>query len=102
MSTILRGHRNKIRSIKDNLREWITKEEGVKEFILTRFKLLYTTDFAYSTTSFEVSQFSCCHLSEKNKRNLCSNVSEEEIKTALWALKPFKTLGPDGLHVGFF
>ena len=102
VSTILRGHRNKIRNIKDNLREWITKEEGVKEFILTRFKLLYTTDLAYSTTSSEVSQFSCCHLSEKNKRNLCSNVSEEEIKTALWALKPFKTLGPDGLHVGFF
>ena len=60
VSTILRGHRNKIRNIKDNLREWITKEEGVKEFILTRFKLLYTTDLAYSTTSFEVSQFSCC------------------------------------------
>ena len=102
VSTILRGHRNKIRSIKDNLREWITKEEGVKEFILTRFKLLYTTDFAYSTTSFEVSQFSCCHLSEKNKRNLCSNFSEEEIKTAIWALKPFKTLGPNGLHARFF
>ena len=28
--------------------------------------------------------------------------SEEEIKAALWSLKPFKAPRPDGLHVGFF
>ena len=27
---------------------------------------------------------------------------EEEIKSALWSLKPFKAPGPDGLHCGFF
>ena len=27
---------------------------------------------------------------------------EEEIKSALWSLKTFKALGPDGLHAGFF
>ena len=25
-----------------------------------------------------------------------------EIKAALWSLKPFKALGPDGLHARFF
>ena len=25
-----------------------------------------------------------------------------EIKAALWSLKPFKALSPDGLHAGFF
>ena len=27
---------------------------------------------------------------------------EEEIRQGLWALKPFKALGVDGLHAGFF
>ena len=34
--------------------------------------------------------------------NISGGVSEEEIKAALWSLKPFKALGPDGLHAGFF
>ena len=28
--------------------------------------------------------------------------SEEEIKSAIWSLKPFKAPGLDGLHVSFF
>ena len=34
--------------------------------------------------------------------NISGGVSEEEIKAALWSLKPFKALVPDGLHAGFF
>ena len=29
-------------------------------------------------------------------------VPEDEIRLGLWALKPFKAPGPDGLHAGFF
>ena len=29
-------------------------------------------------------------------------VSIEEIKEALWSMKPYKAPGPDGLHAGFF
>ena len=29
-------------------------------------------------------------------------VSTEEVKKALWSIKAFKALGPDGLRVGFF
>ena len=29
-------------------------------------------------------------------------VSIEEIKEALWSMKPYKAPGPDGLHIGFF
>lgn len=34
--------------------------------------------------------------------SLYAPVLEEEIKLGLWALKPFKALGADGLHSGFF
>ena len=34
--------------------------------------------------------------------HISRGINEEEIKVALWSLKPFKALGPDGLHAGFF
>jgi len=40
-------------------------------------------------------------LSEEESEALNHEVSEEEIKGALWSMKPFKALGPNGLHVGF-
>ena len=36
------------------------------------------------------------------KLSLEGRVSTEEIKSALWTTKPYKALGPDGLHTGFF
>nr|POE64448.1 line-1 reverse transcriptase like [Quercus suber] len=29
-------------------------------------------------------------------------VSDEDVRNGLWGLKPFKALGPDGLHIGFY
>ena len=41
-------------------------------------------------------------LSELEKESISGEPSEEEVKAALWSLKPFKAPGPDGLHAGFF
>ena len=41
-------------------------------------------------------------LSEEEKESLSTQISEEEIKCGLWALKPFKALGINGLHAGFY
>ena len=41
-------------------------------------------------------------LTKEEKNNLDQPVSDEEIATALWSLKAFKALRPDGLHAGFF
>ena len=47
--------------------------------------------------------FSCCSfLSEEEGSILAGPVLEDEIRLGLWALKPFKAPGPDGLHAGFF
>lgn len=29
-------------------------------------------------------------------------MTEEEVRASLWALKPFKAPGADGLHAGFY
>ena len=41
-------------------------------------------------------------LTEEEKKSISGVATEEEIKAALWSLKPFKAPGPDGLHAGFF
>nr|XP_023874857.1 uncharacterized protein LOC111987377 [Quercus suber] len=41
-------------------------------------------------------------LTDSDRDNLDTEVSDEEIKAALWSLKAFKAPGPDGLHAGFF
>ena len=46
--------------------------------------------------------FSCTFLSNEDRTNLVALVFEDEIKQGLWALKPFKAPGADGLHAGFF
>ena len=36
------------------------------------------------------------------RESISGSASEEEIRAVVWALKPFKALGSDGLHAGFF
>lgn len=81
--------------------EWIT-EEGVKEHILSGFKRLFTIELTYSTQSSDVEHFSCSVLSELEKEKLIEEVTIEEIKAGMRALKPFKAPKADGLHAGFF
>lgn len=41
-------------------------------------------------------------LSKKALESLSLPISLEEIRNALWSIKPFKAPGPDGLHAGFY
>lgn len=36
------------------------------------------------------------------KNLLCLPLNEDEIKSALWNIQPFKALGEDGLHAIFY
>lgn len=49
-----------------------------------------------------MTNFSCAFLYEDDKIELNQAVTYEEIKVGLWALEPFKALGVDELHAGFF
>ena len=48
-----------------------------------------------------VSNFSC-FLEKEDKDKIDGVVTDEEIRLGLWALKPFKALGPDRLHASFY
>ena len=50
----------------------------------------------------DVSNFSCCFLEEEDREKIDGVVIDKEIRLGLWALKPFKASGPDGLHASFY
>ena len=102
VSTVVRRHRNKIRCIKDTVGNWLTEENEVQEYIRNGFKSLYTTELTVSARTLDVSTFSCCFLTSEDRAKIDCELSMEEIRSGLWALKPFKAPGPDDLHAGFY
>ena len=69
---------------------------------MSGFKNLYTMELRWSTKSSYVSDFSCCYLTEEDKAKIDCDITMDEIRASLWALKLFKAPRPDGLHVGFY
>ena len=59
VSTLVRRHGNKIKSIKNLVGEWITDEVGVKKFFLSEYKKLFETEMAFSTLSSDMENFAC-------------------------------------------
>ena len=102
MSAIVRRKRNKIQAIKNSVDDWLLDEREVMEHIRKSFMELYTT--SQSQVSWDVSSQTRWQLRlfEEEKRSLDGEVTDEEIKAALWSLKAYKALGPDRLHAGFF
>ncbi|KAK9986020.1 hypothetical protein SO802_030971 [Lithocarpus litseifolius] len=72
------------------------------EYIRNGFADIYTTSLSYAVVSINTNSQWQPRLLEEEKQSVNREVSEEEIKSAMWSLKSFKALGPDGLHAGFF
>ena len=102
MSTIVRRRRNRISRIKNDMGEWITSEGGTISFIREGFSKLFSTTLDSSPLDIPQPSRWQAVLSEDDKGSLNLLVSDDEIREGLWALKPFKAPGPDGLHAGFF
>lgn len=88
-------------AIKDNVGEWMFEENDIKGFIRAGFGELYTTSLVSALRGSPLSSQWHPRLTEEEKINISGEVTVEEIKQALWSLKAFKALGPDGLHGGF-
>ena len=72
------------------------------DFIRKGFIDIYTSSSISSDRIQSGSSQWQARLSKEEKKSLGSQVTEDEIKAALWSLKAFKAPGPDGLHAGFF
>ena len=100
--TLVRRKRNQIRAIKNSMWEWISDENEVKEFISRGFSDVYSSSLCVvSRQPLTISQWQIKLLDEV-RDSISGGVTEEEIKAAIWSLKAFKALGPNGLHAGFY
>ncbi|KAK9988334.1 hypothetical protein SO802_028573 [Lithocarpus litseifolius] len=102
VSTLIRRKHNKILNLKDSQGEWINDLTTVMEHVRNSFSKLFSTELLSSPLSSPSVDITSPQLSSSESHNISLPVSNEEIKNALWSLKAFKSLGPDGLHVGFF
>ena len=102
MSTLARRKRNHIASVKDERGVWLTDEREVMEHFRSGFVSLYTTSFQETSWFPRHDVRGQVHLPEEAKDFIGAMVTLKEIKDALWSMKPYKALGPDGLHAGFF
>ena len=100
--TLVRRNRNQILAIKDSTGEWVHEVNGIKDFIRRGFEGVYTSSLLSSSRCNPLPSQWQVKLFEEEKMSISGVASEEEIKSALWSLKPFKAPGPNGLHAGFF
>ena len=102
VTTLMRRKRNKILSIKDYQREWINDQEAIMVFIQDHFRNLFASKLSFSPQQVSPPEGPCPCLSNSEAHTLSLPVLDEEIRHALWSLKPCKSPGPDGIHTGFY
>ncbi len=101
-STLVRRKRNRILSLKDNMGNWVHLAAEVATLVRNGFIDLFCTSFSSAPRSvWWVNNWTAC-ISAEESLLLSSPISVDEIKAALWSMKPFKAPGSYGLHVGFF
>lgn len=101
-SALVRRRRNRILCMKDRVGNWLNGEREIADFIRKGFSELFSSSQVSSSLADWDPPFWKIHLKEDDLTHLNLPVSDEEILAGLWALKPFKSPGPNGLHVGFF
>ena len=97
MSALARRKRNRISTIKNSAGEWLIEEAEVMEHIRKGFESLYTTSHLSSAVGLLKPSRWQATLSDTEKEAIKAEVSNEEIKVALWSFKASKASGPDGL-----
>ena len=101
-SALVRKRCNRILCMKDMMGNWLNGEGEIVDFIIKGFSELFTSGhLSTSLADWDPPSWKT-HLQEDALTSLNCLISNKEISTGLWALEPFKALGLDGLHVGFF
>ncbi|KAF7830841.1 reverse transcriptase [Senna tora] len=97
-SVINRRRKNKISAIKDSSGNWLFEFDRVKDYITKFFKECFQSQPVEVFPRLDLIPT----IDSSSHPRLEGAPSPEEIKTALWDLKPFKAAGIDGFQPGFF
>ena len=81
---------------------WLIDGREVRDHFRRGFISLYTSSLTQAKRVLNQNSQWQVRLSDEIKSSLDDMVMLEEIKEALWSMKPYKSPGPDGLHAGFY
>lgn len=100
-SMLVRRRKNRILCMKDRVENWLHGDGEIADFIRKGFMELFTSDLCSASLAEWNPPFWHSYLNEEEATSIDIVVTDEEITAGIWELKPFKALGPDGLHAGF-
>jgi hypothetical protein len=100
VKTITRRRKNKIMMLKNHQNEWVENEEDLKEMVNNYYKNLFARPD--SNIQWQQTRYSYPTISELDYDQLKEDISNVEIKSALFAMDPWKAPGPDGFPAGFY
>ena len=101
-AALVHRRRNRIVCMQDRMGNWIDGNREISEFIREGFLDLFTSGLTVSTLAEWKPPCWYTRINEVDAVNIDRLVTDAKIKASLWALKPFKVPGPDGLHASFF
>lgn len=100
MRTLERRKHNRIETLRDNHRVWITNQDVLKNVTMSFYKNLHTEESVVTERYVLHGCFPSLPLEWIT--NLNKLINDKEIHTTLFDMKPWKAPTIDGLHVGFF
>lgn len=97
-SVINRRRSNSISSLMDSVGNWIYDFSAIKDHITSHFRSIFSPSATspFSSLNLDHPPFSW------DLSCLAAPLSDVEIKTAVWSIKPFKAAGIDGFQAGFY
>jgi hypothetical protein len=86
--------------LRNDQNEWIEDEAKLKEMVNNYYQELFARPGV--TINWQQTQFSYPSICEADYDLLKANISNEEVKNALFYMAPWKVPGPDGFPAGFY
>ncbi|XP_020970175.1 uncharacterized protein LOC110268393 [Arachis ipaensis] len=99
-TTIQRRGRNRIEKLRNEAGSWIEDRKEIMKHIEERFDALFTS--SNNTNCESVIRNIPVRVTESMNRELISEVTEEEIRKAVFSMGSLKAPGPDGLNGLFY
>jgi hypothetical protein len=100
LKTVQQRRKNNIVMLRDGEGRWVEESSQVHNMVTNYYKELFAlnhtmSEWAQSATTYPV-------LDEVTLSRLSNDIEDDEVKHALFCMKPWKAPGPDGFPAGFY
>jgi hypothetical protein len=100
IKTIRRRRRNNIVMLKNDQGDWVEDNNLLQEMVNNYYKQLFKINT--QNTRWQQTMITFPELSSEEIENLGGEITNDEIKGALFDMSPWKSPGPDGFPSGFY